>query len=93
MSRPWLYVVLSMFLGISALVAGCGAAPAVDETEAALSSTGDAERDAPVSADAVRPPVTCGGVQCGSRIARCCHGRCFIPREDVHCVSDGRIDE
>ena len=85
-------LVLSLFLGITALVTGCGAEGPVDEAAQALTVAGSDDGGAPVTAKSTRPPVVCGGVVC-SPIATCCHNRCFIPREDRYCTDRGGATE
>jgi hypothetical protein len=92
MTRSFILLVVSLFLGVTSLMAGCGGEAPVDDTAAALSVVSSDDGGAPASADAKRPPVVCGGVVC-SPIARCCHGRCFIPREDHYCTDNGGISQ
>jgi hypothetical protein len=88
MTRSFILLVFSLFLGVTALVAGCGGEAPVDESAAALIAVPTDDAGEPVGADSKRPPVVCGGVVCG-RNAVCCHNHCFVPRQDRHCVRTG----
>ncbi|HEY2516251.1 MAG TPA: hypothetical protein VGI39_35510 [Polyangiaceae bacterium] len=66
--------------------------PAANETPAAAAETtvhAESRAAAPLNADsAYRGGQLCGTGRC-SGFEACCHGHCYIPREDTYCLDDG----
>jgi hypothetical protein len=78
---------------------GCAVAASDAPSDTERADTAAAPFRAPVAQESRVAPAPSadnsrfGGQPCGGKVCRfieaCCNGHCYIPREDVHCLSDG----